>query len=698
MNERIVRTTCGICQIGCGVLASVLDDRVLKIEGDPDHPLNKGKLCPKGMASLEYLYHPDRLKQPLKRVGKKGEGKWSPIGWDEALEIISKKLMESKEAYGAESVAFIRGAAKGLQDDYLTRFANVFGSPNITSMAHVCFVPRRAASTMTYGFYAIPDLDYPPKCIIVWAENVSETLHHVHFRIKKAVEEGAKLIVIDPCKNEIAEMADLWVKLKPGSDLLLALSILHVIIGESLYDPNFVEHHTVGFEALKTHVMKYSPEKVTDVTWVPPDVIKNVARVYANNRPACIQWGNGIDHNLTNFQTARAICILRAITGNIGVPGGELQWSLPPILERGSPTFSLYDLIPSEMREKRVTGGGRLLTGLFYALPQAVIEAMTTGNPYAIRCALIQGCNPLLSYPNAKKVCQALQNLDFLVVSDMFMTPTAFLSDLVLPVTSYLEFDSIVFPPYSLPVASVQQRVTRIQHCRSDYEILRDLAERMGLEEFFWKKEEECLDFILNPAGITFDEFKKMALLEGTKRYRTYQEKGLETSSKKVELYSHRLRDQGFDPLPEWHEKAMEDPGLKGPNEKYRFIFTTWKRGPFRHSGGRQISSLRRIDPEPLIIIHPEAARKLDIDEGDRVAIETEVGKIVQGASISREIDPRIVGVDYGWWFPEKGLASNFGWDESNVNVVIDDRGPYGREFGTPVLRGLTCKISKVLS
>jgi len=220
----------------------------------------------------------------------------------------------------------------------------------------------------------------------------------------------------------------------------------------------------------------------------------------------------------------------------------------------------------------------------------------------------------------------------------------------------------------------------------------------MGLEEFFWKKEEECLDFILNPAGITFDEFKKMALLEGTKRYRTYQEKGLETSSKKVELYSHRLRDQGFDPLPEWHEKAMEDPGLKGPNEKYRFIFTTWKRGPFRHSGGRQISSLRRIDPEPLIIIHPEAARKLDIDEGDRVAIETEVGKIVQGASISREIDPRIVGVDYGWWFPEKGLASNFGWDESNVNVVIDDRGPYGREFGTPVLRGLTCKISKVLS
>jgi len=217
----------------------------------------------------------------------------------------------------------------------------------------------------------------------------------------------------------------------------------------------------------------------------------------------------------------------------------------------------------------------------------------------------------------------------------------------------------------------------------------------MDLRECFWKKEEECLDFILNPAGITFDEFKRMALLEGTKRYRTYQERGFETPSKKVELYSHRLQEQGFDPLPEWHEKAMEDSGLKGPNEEYPFIFTTWKRAPFRHSGGRQISSLRRIHPEPLVMIHPEVARKLDIDEGDRVAIETELGKIVQGVSMDREIDPRTVVVDYGWWFPEKGPDLKFGWDVSNVNTVIDDRGPYGREFGTPNLRGLLCKIYK---
>jgi anaerobic selenocysteine-containing dehydrogenase len=380
------------------------------------------------------------------------------------------------------------------------------------------------------------------------------------------------------------------------------------------------------------------------------------------------------------------------------MPGGELQWSGPPILERGSPVFSLYELIPSEVRQKRIRGGESLLPGLFYALPQAVIETIHTGHPYSIRCAFIQGCNPLLSYPNAKKVYQALQKLDFLVVSDMFMTPTSFLADIVLPITTYLEFDSIVSSPYSLAVSTVQQKVTRIQNCRSDYEIVRDLSEKMDLGEFFWKTGEECLDFILKPAGITFDEFRKIAILEGTKQYRTYQQKAFETPSKKVELYSQRLKEGGFDPLPEWYEKGRKDSDSREPNEKYPFLFTTWKTAPFRHSEGKQISSLRGIHSEPQVIIHPEAAKKLGVEDDDQVCIETEAGKIIQKASMNREIDPRMVGIDYGWWFPERGPLAIFGWDESNINVIIDDRGPYGREFGTPNLRGLICKIYKISS
>jgi len=696
MVERMIRTTCGICQIGCGILAYLSEGRVVKVEGDPSHPLNKGSLCPKGKASLEYLYHPDRLRQPLKRVGERGEGKWCRIDWEEALDIITRKMVESKEKYGPESVAFIRGAAKGLQDEYFARFANVFGSPNITSMAHVCFIPRKTASFITYGFYAIPDLDHPPKCIVVWGENVSETLHHVYSRIKEAVKKGSKLIVIDPYKNDTAKMADLWIRLKPGTDLPLALGMLRVIIENSLYDSNFVENYTTGFDELKKSILKYSLDKISNATWVPPEKIIELARLYAQNKPACIQWGNGIDHHTTNFQTSRAICILRAITGNLGIPGGELQWLLPPLIERGSPLFSLYDLIPNEIRQKRITGGQTFLPGLFYALPQAVIDSIHTGSPYQIRCAFIQGCNPLLSYPNAKKVFLGLKKLDFIVVSDIFMTPSSFIADIVLPSATYLEFDSIVSPPYSIPVVSIQQKVVRIPNCHSDYEILRDLAERMGLGQFFWKTEEECLDFILKPAGISFEEFRNIIILEGTKQYRAYYQKGFETPSRKVEIYSQRLKEGGFDPIPEWKDKEEEVcVSSIEPDEKYPFLFTSWKRAPFRHSGGRQIYSLREIHSEPQVLIHPEAAKRWGIEEGDQVAIETEKGKIVQRALLNEEFDPRVIGVDYGWWFPESSPNSIFRWEESNINILIDDKPPYGRELGTPILRGLKCKIYK---
>ncbi len=692
-KHEVIKTTCNICWIGCGVLVHVDNGKIVRIEGDAESPLNKGALCPKGMASLEYLHHPERLRQPLKRVGKRGEGKWLTVDWEEALGIIASSLAKFKEKYGPESVVFIRGGARGLQDDYFTRFVNVFGSPNITSMAHVCFIPRTNASMITYGFYAIPDLEYPPNSIIVWGENLSETMHHIYLRILGAVKNGTRLMVIDPIKNRIAESAHLWVNIKPGSDLAFALGMLNVIINESLYDKHFVEHYTLGFDELRDHIQNYAPEKVADITWTSPEIIKKAARLYATQKPACIQWGNGIDHSINNFQTARAICILRAITGNLGIPGGDIQWLSPPILERYSAEFSLYEKIPLEVRQRRIVGDDKLLPIVFYALPQSVIEAIIKGEPYPIRAAYIRGGNLLLSYPNAKKVYQALQKLEFLVVSDMFMTPTASLADVVLPVTTYLEFNSIISTPYSLAIATIQQKITRLNNCHSDYEILRDLGKKLELGEYFWDTEEECLDYILKPAGISFEEFKKIGVLWGAKQYRTYWHKGFQTPSKKVELYSNRLKEWGFDPLPVFYEPTGAN--LRTPDiyEEYPLIFTSWKSAPFRHSEGKQISTLRGIHPDPLCMIHPETAKKFGINDGDWISIETERGKIMQKATLETAIDPRIVGVDYGWWFPEKEQSTVFGWDESNVNVLIGDEPPYGREMGTPTLRGIKCKI-----
>lgn len=623
----------------------------------------------------------------MKRIGKRGEGKWQTISWEEAIDLIGKNLLKVKNKYGPEAITFMRGAAKGVQDELLARFANLVGSPNFLSMGYVCFIPRHNASMLTYGHFSIPDIDHPSKTIIVWGENTSETLFHVNLRILEAQKKGSKLIVIDPVKTEDARRSDHWLRIKPGTDLALALGMIHVIVKESLCDKPFVEQYTTGFEHLVSAVEKYTPGFVAQITFVPADTIREVARLYAKEKPSIIQWGNGVDHTVDNVQTARAICILRAITGNLGIPGGEIEWAKPSILPRGSAAFSLHNRIPPEVRQRRLTGKEGLLPNVFYALQQNVLDAMITGKPYPIRAGYVQGSNPLLSYPNAKKTYESFMSLDFLAVSDMFITPTAALADVVLPSVMYLEFDSVVAPPYSFPVVSIQQKTTRIPDCRSDFEVLRDLAVTMGYGDDFWNTEEECLDMILKPAGITFREFRNIGFLEGTKEYRRFEQKGFATPSGKVEIFSERLKEWGFDPLPCFREQiAPFDPA-------FPLVMTTMKRGPYRHSGGKQIPSLRKLHPEPVVLINPETGKKLGIEDNGWVIIETSLGRITQKAAFDSSIDPGTICADYGWWTPEASPISLFGWQDSNVNIIVHDGPAVGREMGTPQLRGIPCRI-----
>jgi len=692
---KIVRSTCSICQIGCGILAHVDGGKVIKVEGDPDCPLSKGVLCPKGLASLDYLYHPDRLQHPLKRMGERGEGKWAPISWDEALDTVAGELAKTREKCGAEAVAFITGSFKGgTQARHITRFANLFGSPNIAWQGHVCFVPRQEASAITYGSYAIPDFEYPPSAIVVWGKNLLGNLQHVYRRMMKAVERGAKLMVVSPTHVEGVDRADLWIKPRPGSDLALALGMMNVIIEEGLYDSTFVQHWTAGFNELKAHVQQYTPEKVADITWVTAETIKQASRFYATHKPACLHWGNAIDHGMNSFQTARALCILRAITGNLEAPGGDLRWSPTPV-NPSAPTYTLPEKIPPEVRQRSVSSARKLIPDFFTVVPQDVIKAMLYGDPYQIRAAYILGCNPLLTHSNSRKVYEALHALDFLAVADMFMTPTAALADIVLPVATYLEFNDIVVPHYSLPVAQVQQKVTRVGECRSDYEIIRDLARRLGLGEYFWDTDEQCLDFMLEPAGISFDELRKIGVLLGSKQYRSYLSHGFPTPSGKVELYSSKLKEWGFDPLPTYYEPP-ETP-LSSPDllAEYPLVFTSRKDGCYRHSGGRQIASLRGTHPEPTTLVHPQTAEQLGIANGDWVYVETRRGKIKQKAVLSADIDPRVVVVDYAWWFPEDDAADLYRWAQSNINILTNDEPPFNREMGATNLRGGLCKIYK---
>ena len=468
--------------------------------------------------------------------------------------------------------------------------------------------------------------------------------------------------------------------------------MINVIISEDLYDGEFVSTWTSGFDQLKEHIKEYSPEIVERITWVPAERIKDIARLYASSKPACIQWGNGIDHGVNSFQTARAIAILRAITGNLGIPGGESLWYVPlaPLADEQPIPMSK---VPEDRWARRLGTEYQTLPSIKRVLPQAIIKAILNDKPYPIRVLSVHGSNPLLSLPNSQETYDALKKVDFLVVADLFMTPTAAMADIVLPAATYLEFDAVVSPPYSDAAILVQQQVTRVGECRSDYEMLAELAKKLGFGEQFWDSEEQCGDIILKPANLTFQELEKLGAVPGTKYYKDYLTNDFDTPSGKVELYSSYLAKWGFDALPKYHEPP-ESP-LSAPDlaADYPLVLTSAKSGPYRHSGGRQIASLRNSHAEPIVNINADTARKAGIKEGDWVFIETKRGRIRQKASITHGIDPRVVVADYDWWFPEQGPANLYGWADSNLNILTDSDPPYNHEMGSTNLRGLLCRV-----
>ena len=693
ITDGVVRTSCNLCT-GCSILVHLKDGKVTKVEGDPESPVNKGEICDRGVYAAEYLYHPDRLKYPLKRTGERGEGKWQQVTWDEALDIAAKAFHKVKDTCGAESVAFIHGGAKGYRDSYLARLAYVFGTPNVSWQGHVCAIPGQLGSQLTYGTSLGIDYSSPTGCIMVWAASPPDTHFPGYPKMLEAMSNGTKIISIDPRPSELTQQADIWLKVRPASDLALALGMINVIINENLYDKDFVKDWTVGFEELKAHVQAYPPEKVAEITWIDADTIRKTARLFATNKPACIILGNGIEHNINSFQTSRAVSILRAITGNIGIPGGQ---SMPSgagaVVPRKGPDIELWSKIPREQFQKRVDAKYNYLPFVRYVPPESIIKAIVEEDPYPIKAIYFAACNSLLTHANAQYVYDALKKLDFLLVSDLFMTPTAAMADVVLPVSGFLEHDDV---RQIGNVIMAQQKVAQIGECRSDCEIIISMAKKMGLGEHFWDTEEECLDAILKPSNITFDKLREAPLTSPDAPYHKYLNTGFNTPSKKVELYSSSLKGWGFDPLPVYYEPpetALSEPDLA---KEYPLTFTTWKPVTFRHSRLRQIESLRKLYPEPVIIIHPDAAEKEGIKDGDRVYIETKRGKVTQRAVLSSDIDPRVVIADYGWWFPERKSDNMFGWTESNINMLTSIEPPYNREMGSSHLRGLLCRVSKV--
>ena len=692
----IVKTYCArMDHGGCGLLVHVENGRITRVEGDPDSPLSRGYVCAKGLAQMERINHPDRLRHPMKRVGERGAGKWECISWEEALETVAGKISDTMARDGGQAVSFAQGTPKGLELFLMLRLANLLNVPNVSTPGSICHMPRETAAGFTFGFFPVPDYDHPPACVMVWGSNLLHTNEEgiIGILLRKALDSGAKLIVIDTQKTSLASKADLWLQPRPGTDLALALGMLRVISDEDLYDKTFVGEWAHGLTELKDHLQHYPLDRVSEITWIKTGRINEAARLFSRTRPACIQWGNAIEHTLNSFQCSRALSILMAVTGNLEVPGGNVNRSMPAIMRPG-------ELVQikrfTDKRDKLLSPEFRVATMMGFVPSQMIIKAILTGKPHPIRCMVLQGTNPLLAYANSKETLTAMERLHFLAVAEIFLTPTAQLADIVLPAATHYEFDDIGH--FGLPHGFILARpkiVEPPEDCWSDSKILNELGKRLGYGQFFWQDMGDCLNAILKPAGLTYEDFKRMGILKGKWEYRGYEKGGFKTSSGRVEIYSGQLKDLGYDPLPRYQELPESPQSTPDLFKEFPLIFTSAKDPFYFHSSGRHLPSLRKVSPDPIILVHPDTAGPLEIKEGDWVSIETRRGTIRQKARLSRDIDPRVVVVSYGWWFPERKDLELSGWKESNLNILTSSDPPYDPALGTTALRAVPCRIYK---
>jgi anaerobic selenocysteine-containing dehydrogenase len=637
-----------------------------------EHPVNR--LCVKAQAIPDLIYSPERITHPMKKV----DGAWQRIPWDEAFAIIADRLTRIKESYGAKALVVHQGEpmiateAKGIA----YRFCSLYGTPNYTSAGSLCFAAKGIGYGLSLSRHMFPlSPNYEnTRCVVVWGRNPRHSKIGDEANILAAQKRGAKLIVVDPRATPPAKKADLYIQVRPGTDCALVLGLMNVIIAEGLYDKDFVSRWTSGFDKLTERVKGYSPEIVEKITWVPADKVRQFARMYATTRPAAITQGVALDHCPNGVQNSRAVSILVAITGNLDVMGGSVY--NPPLRQAslGVKVAPLGEAIGARypIFEK--------FTGETTAMPAA--EAIISGKPYPVKALIAQGCNPLLTWPDTKRVRQAFEKLDLLVVADLFMTETAKLADVFLPAVAFPE-RRIMRDHFfeGLPLIALGNKVVEPPpDCLEDWRIWAELAKRMGYAEFSpWRDTDELFAYLLEPSGITLGQLEQNPggiIYLRPDHWRKYEEEGLGTPSGKVEIFSSIMAEHGYDPLPAF-------PQPEEPSERYPFALISGSRvNAFTHSQHRHIARLRKLAPQPLVEINLGVAKGLGIAEGDGVVVQSASGSIRLKAKITPDIHPKVLSIQHGW-------------DEANANILTDDE-HLDPVSGYPGFKTILCQVRKI--
>lgn len=701
--DRVVKTLCAGCHCTCGVIAYVKDEKVVKVEGDPDFPQNEGFMCAKGLAITQMLYDPNRILYPMKRKGERGEGKWERISWDEALDIVAERLLEIREKYGPSSITWSWGDA-AYHCSKVTKQAwlrAVGSNVRFHSDGHYCYHPMMIANNLTLGSAITSEVgpDYRnSKCILLWGGNpvASHPTRARDIMLAKK-NNGAKLIVIDPRMHELGAKADLFLQIRPATDDALALGMLNIIINEELYDKEFVDKWTIGFDELKQRVQEYPVERVAEITWLPVEDIIKAARMYATIKPAALHNRLGVQLRYNNIQTMRAIACLPAITGNLDVKGGNVYHYYPPGFKSLGMLLNEIKLPDEDQgidaQQYPLLTGSRSLA-LNPCHPPSVIHAILTGKPYPIRAVWALN-NLVVAMEDTIEVIEALKKLDLLIGSDYYMTPTMELCDVLLPPCTYLEREEVEHLFYPNYIAARRKVIEPIAETRNERWMDFEIMKRMGLElpkEF--KNEEEYHDYILKDMGITFAELKEKGIIHEPLTYRKYEQKGFNTPSGKIELKSSILEELGHDPLPHYKENPETPVSAPILAEAYPLILITGVRHVFYFNGANiQLPWLREIVPEPLLEIHPDTARQYGLKDGEMSWIETPRGKgrTKQRVKYTEALAPGVVHAPSHWFYPEK--RGEEAYLEANINYVTCNDPPYDPISGAVPVRGLLCRI-----
>ncbi len=795
--EQVTKTACYLCHGGCVLSAHIADGKLTKLEGDPDGPYNLGAICEKALSAKQYIYSPYRLKYPLKRIGERGEGKWQRISWDEALDTIAERLQYYKNTFGAESIAYASGTARVIRESPVFGIFNgALGTPNGIGIGHYCLSKTRApVVNMTVGRVKGPTnmavfRDFEKcACFVAWGDTIIEArgdfMGAIGRRFMNALKRGAKLIVIDPVFTRAAQKADIWLPVRPGTDIALALAWQNIIISEGLYDKDFVKEWTnapflwradtrkllrpndvfpkgdpkgfvvwdansqtpkawdikaVSYGSLKVeaalngtynvvladgktaecktawqlmsdNVKEWTAERASEVTWIPVERIRESARMYATTRPASIEWGLGTSQCTRSTATNQAIMQLKAITGNLDVRGGNPFWQVPGMRGHGD-AARLYGLgITPEQEAKCIRGGFAFdadakITNIPLpgAYEPAVWKTILTGKPYPVKALYGADSNPLVGHENpGRYILEALKKLEFIVWTDITMTPSSEYADIVLPVCTPFERNWVT-DTHELGIMAGQAVIEPLYESKSDFYICVELLKRWGLESMFpWQTEEEWCNWRLENLGITFRELVKTCFFPAAEIWRKYEKgllrpdgkPGFATVSGKCELYATMLEDAGLQPLPVFTMPPQSYETTPELAKQYPLILITGSREinyPYFHSQYHYVPRLREMQPFPEMLINTETASQLDLKDGDWAWVETPKGRARFKANVTGRIHPKVVSVTHSWWYPELP-GPEHGCFESSCNILVDPENGADPATGTTELRGLLCRV-----